>query len=183
MNFVLDVGLFAPLEEESGLCHTAYPKGFIKAEIIRKDGTVEELNWSRNGITNEGFNDILGVYFHGDTQNTAWYALLISNSSFSTLAATDVMASHAGWTESTAYSDSTRQQIPFNAAASKSIANTTTATFNINADGTVIKGIGVTSNNTKGGTTGKLWATGLFGSDQTLNNGDILKITYQVNLS
>jgi hypothetical protein len=157
--------------------------GWIYAEIHRKDGSVEIPGWSRNGITNEGFNNMLGVHFHGDTQQSSWYALLISTSSFTALAATDVMNSHTGWTESVAYTEGTRTQILFNASASKSISNTTTCDFSISVDATVIKGIGVTSNNTKSGTTGKLWATGLFSSDQTLNNGDILKITYQVNLS
>jgi hypothetical protein len=157
--------------------------GLIGVRILRKNGDIEypEFAITRNGICDAGFNDMLGVYFHVDTQASAWYALLIAASP--TLSASDTIASHSGWTEVTAYSNSTRVAIPFNASASKSIANTTTANFNINADGTVVSGIGVVNNSTKGGTSGKLWATGLFGSAVTLNNGDVLQITYQMSLA
>lgn len=157
--------------------------GWIKAKIIRKDGRVEEVGLSKNGITNEGYNNMLGVHFHGDTQQTAWYIGLIGNTSFSTLAAADTMASHSGWTESVAYSNATRPQWTCGAAASKSITNSVVVSFNINADSTVLKGIFIPSDNTKSGTSGKLWSTGLFSSDQTMNNGDVLQITYTVNLS
>lgn len=135
-----------------------------------------------NAMTNEGLNDMLGVYFHADTQSTAWYIGLISNSSYSALAAGDTMASHAGWTESVAYSQSTRVQWSMGASSAKSITNGTPATFDMTVDNTVIKGIFVVSNSTKSGTTGKLWSTGLFSADQTLANGDQLKVTYTVNL-
>ncbi len=155
--------------------------GFFRVQIIRGGKTIHDEFF--NGVTNEGLNNMLGVTFHADTQQTAWYLLLISNSSFSTLAAGDTMASHSGWTETIAYSESTRQQWTCGAAASKSITNSTAVTFTISVDGTVVKGIGVTSDSTKSGTSGKLWSTGLFTSDQTLLSGDQLKITYTVNLS
>ena len=41
-----------------------------------------------------------------------------------------------------------------------------------------IKGGFLISNNTKGGTTGTLFATGLFGSAQALVSGQSLKVTY-----
>lgn len=166
-----------------GMGDSVKPIGWIKAVIIRKDGTIENVGWSRNGITNEGYNNMLGVHFHGDTQQTAWYIGLISNTSFSVLAAADTMASHSGWTESVAYSNSTRPQWTCGSPASKSITNATAVSFNINADSTVLKGIFIPSDNTKSGTSGKLWSTGLFSSDQTMNNGDVLQITYTVNLS
>ena len=68
-------------------------------------------------------------------------------------------------------------------AASKSITNTSSVNFAMNNDNTIIQGIFVTSDNTLGGTAGFLWSAGLFGSAQTLFNGDSLKITYTVSLS
>jgi hypothetical protein len=50
----------------------------------------------------------------------------------------------------------------------------------MNASGTV-KGIFITSNNTKSGTSGKLWSTALFSADVPVVNGDQLKITYTLN--
>jgi hypothetical protein len=135
-----------------------------------------------NGVTNEGLNNMLGVTFHGDTQ-TSWYFFPISNASFSILSVNDTMASHAGWTEATAYDETTRQQWITTAPAAKSITNTTYSLFTISTDGTIFKGMGLASNNTKGGTTGKLWSTGLFSADQTYLTGDLVQTKYTVNLS
>jgi hypothetical protein len=44
-----------------------------------------------------------------------------------------------------------------------------------------LKGIFVTSSNTKNGTTGTLWSTAAFASTVDVSNGDSLKITYTVN--
>lgn len=135
-----------------------------------------------NDITNEGKNEILDVMFSDATQTAAssWFIGLISNSGYSALAAGDTMASHSGWTEFTGYSQSTRVAWGPGNPASQSITNATPATFDINASGT-LKGIFVTTNSTKSGTTGKLWATGLFAADVPVSNGDQMKITYTVS--
>lgn len=156
--------------------------GHIAYEHWRGDRMLSKGE-SDNGLTNVGMNMMLGVTFHADTQLTAWYILLLSNASYSALSATDTMASHSGWTECISYSETTRQQWTCGAASGQSITDGTAATFTINADSTVVKGIGVVSDNTKSGTSGTLWSTGLFGSDQTLMSGDQLKITYTVNIS
>jgi hypothetical protein len=155
--------------------------GFFEVEVWRAGKCIGHEFF--NATTNEGLNNMLGVTFHGDTQQSAWYLLLISNTSYSALAAADTMASHGGWTECIAYSESVRQQWTCGAAASKSITNSTAVTFTISVDGTVVKGIAVCSDSAKSGTTGKLWSAGLFSSDQTLLSGDQLKITYTVNIS
>jgi hypothetical protein len=69
------------------------------------------------------------------------------------------------------------------AATSKAITNPTSVNFPINTDNTVIKGIFVLSDPTLNGALGLMWSSGLFASDQTLFNGDVLKITYTVSLS
>lgn len=135
-----------------------------------------------NDITNQGKNDIFDVYFSDGTQTaaSAWCLSLISLSGYSALAAGDTMASHGGWTEFTGYSESTRPAWGPGDPASQSITNATPVTFSINAGGTV-KGIFVTTQNTKGGTTGKLWATALFTGDVPVTSGDQLKVTYTVS--
>lgn len=179
--FNSDIYIVNPGLPSDGLSDSTRVTGFFEVEIIRDGKSIHKEFF--NATTNEGLNNMLGVTFHGDTQQTSWYLLLISSTSYSILAAGDVMASHAGWTETVAYSESTRQQWTCGSPASKSITNSTAVTFTISVDGTVVKGIGVTSDNTKSGTAGKLWSTGLFTSDQTLLNGDQLKITYTVNIS
>jgi len=155
--------------------------GFFEVELIRDGRTIHHEFF--NAVTNEGLNNMLGVTFHADTQQAAWYLFLISNSGYSVLAAGDTMASHTGWNETVAYSESVRQQWTCGAPAAKSITNAVAVTFTISVDNTIVKGIGVCSDSTKSGTTGKLWSTGLFSTDQTMLNGDQLKVTYTVNLS
>lgn len=161
-------------------------------ELMKLKGAVGLEHWrggqhlrtytAPNDITNEGKNTLFEIMFHDGTQiaSASWFIGLISNSGYSALAAGDTMASHAGWTEFTAYSQSTRVAWGPGAAASQSITNSSPATFDINSSGTV-KGIFVTSNSTKSGTTGKLWATALFNADVPVSNGDQLRATYTVS--
>jgi hypothetical protein len=90
------------------------------------------------------------------------------------------MASHAGWTESTDYDEVSRVTWNPDAAASRAVTNSTTVDFTMNATKT-IKGIFITSNNTKGGTTGTLWATAAFSSNASVVATDVLKVTYTVS--
>lgn len=135
---------------------------------------------THNDITNEGKNLIFDTFFNSATQITTWYTGLISNSGYSALAATDVMNSHAGWTEFTSYSQSTRVTWTSGASSGQSVTNSSPMTFDITGSGTV-KGVFITSNSTKSGTTGKLWATALFAADVPVSNGDQLKVTYTVS--
>lgn len=157
------------------------PRGRFKVEHLRNGEVIGEYEFN-NDITNEGKNTLFEVMFHDGTQiaSSAWCIGLISNSGYSALAAADVMASHAGWTEATGYTQSTRVAWGPGAAASQSITNSSPATFDLNATAT-IKGIFITSQNTKSGTTGKLWATALFGADVPVTSGDQLRVTYTVS--
>lgn len=158
------------------------PKGKWVVEHRDKDGNLKGTYDFPNDITNQGKNSIFEVYFHDGTQiaSSSWFIGLISSSGYSALAAADTMSSHAGWTEFTGYSESTRQAWGPGTAASQSITNATPATFSINSSGTV-KGIFVVSNSTKSGTTGTLWSTALFSADVPVTNGDELKVTYTVS--
>lgn len=186
-SFNFDTAQFAQDELIEMLLCGAKLKGFFTAECYKPDGTLRWKEENRNGVTNLGFNLMLDSTFRSASITTisAWYMGLISNASFTTgLQAGDTMSSHSGWTEdSTHYTASNRPSWTPSAAASKAISNATPVSFAMNLDNTVIKGIFLTSDNTLGGTAGTLWATGLFGSDQTLFNGDTLKITYTVALS
>ncbi len=157
------------------------PKGKFHAEHWR-DGKCIGVYDFPNDITNEGKNYILDVMFHDQTQiaSTSWFIGLISSSGYSALAAADVMNSHAGWTEFTGYSQSTRVLWGQGAPSSQSITNASPATFDITGGGT-LKGVFITTNSTKSGTSGKLWATALFSADVPVSNGDQIKITYTVS--
>lgn len=147
-----------------------------------RDGQKIEQYDIPNDITNEGKNTLFDVMFNSGTQiaSSSWFIGLISNSGYSALNAADTMASHSGWTEATGYTQSTRVAWGPGTPASQSITNASPATFDINATAT-IKGIFVTSNSTKGGTTGKLWSTALFSADVPVTSGDQLRVTYTVS--
>lgn len=133
----------------------------------------------KNGITNEGIHYNLDTAFtNNDTAETAWYAGLIDAAGFTGVDPSDTMASHTGWTESTAYSEPNRQTLSFPAASSRSI--TAAVSFTMNATVT-INGLFVVSNNTKGGTTGVLWSTALYSTAPSLVSGNVLTSNYTLS--
>lgn len=133
-------------------------------------------NWS-NLVTTEGKNYLLSAGLDGGTATTTWYLGLTDGTP--TAAAGDTMASHAGWTEVPAYDEAARQAWTGGSAASGSIDNSAAAaTFTISTDSTTIGGGFLTSDNTKGGTTGTLYSIGAFsGGDLVLNDGSTVDVT------
>lgn len=156
------------------------PKGVFNVEIRRADGSLKYIGQIENAVVNEGKNKLFDVMFGGVTAITGWVIGLIDNTSYSATPNTDTMSSHAGWQEFTGYSETTRVAWGPTAAANQTITNTTAATFTINATGT-LRGIFLTSSNTKGGTTGTLWSTALFASTIAVQSGDQVKVTYSVS--
>jgi|GEM_PF-1525397 len=175
--------------------------GTINVEHRNKHGELIGIYEVPNGITNEGLNNNLNVYFDSGTQITAWYCGLINLTGYSALDPTDtyddIDQAGNGWDTFQSYTDAnntdsatTRPEWPPDAASGQSITNTTTkAIFDITAGGTV-KGIficGGTNAQTKGDHTAAgnvLWSTALFsGGDVAVSNGDQLKVTYTVNAS
>jgi hypothetical protein len=151
-------------------------KGEFRVQCHNPDGTLAWEEVFPNGTCNSGITDNLTTYFASGTPITTWYLGLIDNAGFTALAVGDTMASHGGWAESVAYSQTVRQTWS-PTVTGQSITNNTAATFTSNATPT-IKGAFLCSSNVKGGTTGILWATGAFGSTQTLTNGQVLSVTY-----
>lgn len=136
-----------------------------------------------NGITDEGIHYLLEVGFRSDAgmpeaQLAPWYAGLIDNSGYTGVDPSDTMSSHTGWSEATQYDETNRQTLAFGAAATRKI--TAQVSFTMNATKT-IEGIFVTSNNTKSGTTGKLWSTALFSSPPGLVSGNVLTANYTLS--
>jgi hypothetical protein len=165
--------------------------GFATALVLAGSFTVSNfgadgvMKWTTgceyNQITTVGLNKLLDVMFHNDTQVATWYIGLVDSSP--TYAAGDTMASHAGWTEYTEYSETNRQTWTEDAAAAGSITNSTTVDFSMNATGTVA-GMFLVSDSTKSGTAGMLWSGLNFsGGNQSVSNGDTLKVTYTLTAS
>lgn len=145
-------------------------------------GRLIEIYKTFNDVTNVGKNKILDVMFNDSTPvaNNSWFLGFISLASYSALSAADTMSSHAGWIEFTGYTQSNRVAWGSGAASGQTTANASPATFDITGSPGTVKGIFATSNNSKSGTSGTLWATALFASDVPVTSGDQLKITYSV---
>lgn len=177
-----DGGIFIPgLEiDENGFL----PFGWLNIGVYDKRGIKKFESQCRNLVVNQGKNDFLNVYFASGTQTAtaSWFMGLISDVGFTGIVAGDTIASHGGWAEFTSYSESTRvawgQAGP--ATGVTTITNASPATFNITGSGT-LKGGFIVTNSTKGGTTGKLWAAALFASAVPVNNGDQMKVTYNLS--
>lgn len=160
-------------------------KGRFTAQLFNPDGSKawEAPIHFNNAPTNVGLNALLSAFFAGGTQVPTWYIGLVDNAGFSTFAAADTMASHAGWAENTGYSQSTRPAWAPGAVSGQQIASSTATQFTASGSMT-IKGAFITSDNTKGGTAGTLWATGAFASLQVISlSGQILEVNYSCSAS
>lgn len=180
-EFGFDQEVSAKVIRNRGLGNLFKPTGHFNIEIWR-DGKLKSTHKLKNGVTDFGIDSALDILFRDAVSKiTGWDIGLIDAAGFSAVAAGDTSASHAGWTEFTDYSQANRVPWVTVAASGKAIANTAPATFDITAAGAEdLKGVFINDNNTKGGSTGTLWATALFAGDIPVTNGDQVKITYTV---
>ena len=162
--------------------------GVFLVECYDKEGNLKWKEESKNLVVNVGLKDMNDKYFSGSGYTATWYLGLITGpGAGTTIDPGDTMATHAGWTEDTAYSQSTRPACSFGAATTADpsvISNSSSvAVFSINGT-TTIAGAFLTSNNTKGGTTGILFSASDFQSpgDRAVVNGDTLNVTYTFSL-
>jgi hypothetical protein len=167
---------------------SASAKGVYKIQCHDKDGNLKWEDEAPNLVVNEGLQDMNAKYFTGTTYTAAWYLGLYGSGATNSPAAGNTMASHGTWTEVTDYSQATRPACTFGTptTANPSVATNSAspATFSINAT-TVVGGAFLTSNNTKGGTTGTLYSAADFSApgDRSVVSGDTLSVTYTLSLA
>jgi hypothetical protein len=151
-------------------------------------GSDGQLKWSdsfHNLVVNEGLQDMNSKYFKGSGYTAAWYLGLVTGpGSGTTFAAGNTLASHAGWTENTAYTGN-RKAVTFGTAttADPSVIDNSAApsSFTMNANAQVIAGAFLCS--VASGTSGVLFSAGDFtGGDKTVDSGDTLAVTYTFSL-
>ena len=172
----------ASLIAQTGTLEGVAATGIYTVECIDADGNTKWSDIIKNLVMTGGKNDMLDKYFAGSAYTAAWYLGLVNGASSPTYAAGDTMASHAGWTEFTSYSNATRPAPSWSAASSGSKATTATA-FNINGYGTVA-GAFMTTGSAISGTTGILYSAGNFtGGNRTVASGDTLNVTYTATLT
>lgn len=161
--------------------------GIFTVQCFDKDGSLKWTAEKHNLVVNVGLKDMNEKYFTGSAYTAAWYLGLYGAGASNNPAAGDTMASHAGWTEVTAYSQATRPACVFSTSTTADpsvISNAASvAVFSVNGTSTV-GGAFLTTSNTKGGTTGILFSAGDFTTpgDRAVVNGDTLNVTYQFSL-
>jgi hypothetical protein len=170
-----DVAFNCGIEAVPGAREGVKSDGKWKVECFDKDGNLKWVDYIENMVVNAGLNHILSAVLAAGTQVTSWFVGLTDSTP--TVAAADTMASHAGWVEVTDYTQANRVAFTPGTVASQSVDNSASkAQFSINATVTV-GGAFLVSNNTKGGTTGTLYAVGAFtGGDRALQSGDTLNV-------
>ena len=178
----------------SGLtCNTkagesAQATGVYHVQCHDKDGNLKWSADSKNLVVNVGLQYMAGTALTSVTQITTWYLGLYGSGATNSPAAGNTMASHTSWTEVTDYSNANRVTASFATATTASpsvVTNTASpAVFNINGT-TTVGGAFLTSDNTKGGTTGTLFSAADFGSpgDRSVVSGDTLSVTYTFSLA
>ena len=161
--------------------------GVFTVKCFDAEGNLKWTAEKHNLVVNVGLKDMNDKYFTGSAYTAAWYIGLYGAAASNDPAAGDTMASHAGWTEVTDYSEATRPAATFAAATTADpsvISNSSSvAVFSINGT-TTVGGAFLTSNNTKGGTTGILFSASDFQApgDRSVVSGDVLNVTYQFSL-
>lgn len=177
----------ANVQKSKGVAEGIKGGGVFTVECFDKDGNHKWTAKSPNLVVNVGLKDMNDKYFSGSGYTAAWYLGLYGAASSNDPAAGDTMASHAGWTEVTDYSQSTRPACTFGAAttADPSVIDNSgsVAVFSINNTVTV-GGAFLTSDDTKGGTSGILFSAADFQApgDRAVVSGDTLNVTYQFSL-
>lgn len=157
-------------QSELQLGGTFYVECFRKGKLLWKEPI-------KNLVVNEGLQNAIDSALLNGSQITTWYVGLLDNAT--PLAAWTM--TEGGANEVTAYDEASRPV--WTGVRSAELASNTAskAQFTIDTNGTAVYGAFLTSNNTKAGTTGTLFAAGLFATARTgLQDDDELYITYEI---
>lgn len=147
-----------------------------RVECHDAEGNLKWVEEFDNLVVTTGLNEVLDKTFKGSTYTAAWYVGLTDGTP--TVVAGDTMASHGGWTEVTAYDEANRQTLTLGTVSAGSVSNSASkAVFTISGT-TTVGGSFVTTNNTKGGSTGVLYGAGAFTEgDRSVVDNDTLTVT------
>jgi hypothetical protein len=162
--------------------------GVYTVTCVGADGVEKWSDTFHNLVVNQGLQDMNSKYFAASGYTSAWFLGLVQGpGSGTTFAASDTIASHAGWTElvpGTAYTGN-RKAVTFGTATTADpsvISNSASpASFAMLVNATVVAGAFLCSVAT--GTSGILFSAGDFtGGDKTVDSGDTLNVSYSFSL-
>ena len=175
----------AGLVAKTGFSESAKAGGVYHVQCFDKDGNLKWEDQMHNLVVNEGLQDMNTKYFKGSTYSAAFYMGLVTGpGSGTSYAATDTLASHAGWTEYTDYSGA-RKSMTFGSATSADpsvIATSSAVSFTISGAGGTVAGAFVCT--VSSGSSGVLFSEADFQSpgDRVVVSGDTLNVTYTFSL-
>ena len=159
--------------------------GVYTVECVGADGKVKWTDTFHNLVMNVGVQDMNTQYFKGSAYTASPFLGLVTGpASGTTYAAADTLASHAGWTENTAYTGS-RKAVTFGTATTANpsvITNSASpSTFSMTGSATIAGAFLCT---VASGTSGILFSAGDFSAgDKVVANGDTLNVTYTFSLT
>jgi hypothetical protein len=167
---------------------TALAIGRFTVECYDKDGKLKWVEENPNLVVNVGLQYLAGCGLTSTTQITTWYVGLYGAASSNNPAATDTLASHAGWTELTPGSAYTgnRPAATFASATNANpsvVTNTASKASFAMLTSTTVGGAFLCS--AASGTSGTLFSASDFQSpgDRSVVSGDTLNVTYTFSLS
>lgn len=141
------------------------------------DGQIKWREVTRNLITTEGLNDVTSKYFKGSAYTAAHYVGLKGTGSVS---AGDTLASHAGWTEITAYTGN-RKALTLGTVSGGTVDNSASkASFAINGTANVYGAFLATVSS---GTSGVLYSASDFSVNKSVTSGDTIEVTCTVGFA
>lgn len=143
-----------------------------RMECFDRKGNKKWEEVFHNTVMTVGKNYLLNNVFQLGTYTQAWYGGLMGTG---TAGAGDTMASHAGWTETTAYSGTNR--LAYNPAAAVG-GTSTVAALSFSMTGTyTVGGMFITTNQPVSGTVGTLYSAGFIATNRQGASGDTINIT------
>ena len=176
-SLVISDGASAGITSNSHASDQIGVSGAFSVVCRAPDGSTRWIESDPNLVVTVGKNDLLEQYFLGSSYTAAHYVGLKVAGSIN---AADTMSSKS-WTEITDYSNATRPTYTAATPAAGSTSNTASpAVFNINGTATV-GGCFITTDDTKGGTTGTLFSAVDFSTARNVLNGDTLTVTYTIS--
>lgn len=143
-----------------------------RMECFDKNGRKKWEDEFRNTVMTVGKNYLLNNVFPAGTYTQSWYGGIMGTG---TAGAADTMASHPGWTETTAYSGTNRAAYSPAAAVG---GTSTVAALSYSMTGTyTVGGMFITTNQPTSGTTGTLYSAGFIATARTGASGDTINVT------
>lgn len=158
--------------------HQRAGTNYVLAKFDREGGRLIDLASAFNLVTTVGVNTLLNATFAVGLASPAWYLGMIAGGSTPTFTTSDVMASHAGWSEivGSNVTQTTRQAWTPGTVSGGIVSNSSSsASYTIASGSPTLQGLFMVDNNTLAGSTGNLYSEAVFDEGaQTTVTGNVI---------